>query len=462
MNRTRLLLSLPLAAAALIFPLTSLRAQADPRQEARLSYLEGKFKEADAELDKAGAEVSGDLELRAQLVEAATKFLKGKTGEQRIPALEALQRCWSKIAEGRPDDPNALGNAVAAAKELAELDIAGRRPDQAKARAAQIITLADKIGTANASPDAKAALGEAYGIRAAASRKPNTIDAAIADYDKGATLLVEAAAGHAKEGQFLGAAAQLRLEEALFIHDTIPLETEKRDDAAMTAAVELSTRACGIASAQPTTFDTHLKVLHTARGWKMPGLDLKVFMTPLTPPVEGIALQVPKGTLWKRGDSKDWALNFDRNFEGDLGGVQILLKPWSWKEGYGGRGWKQIEEVVQSRWEGYQGEFSEVIHETKPVRLGGKKGPEIWHVQIGGVLTQQARPVRRAEWYWLGKEVTWQLRVLDWRRPSDVEDADIAAFVNAALGVEGLWPNGGADEKDDGKPKKPTKPTKKK
>lgn len=457
----RTLLFLTLAGFAAFAPVAHSRAQGDPRAEARLSYLEGKFREAEKLLEDAGADVSGDPDLRAQLADAAEKYLKGKTGDARISGLEAIQTCWAKVAEKKPDDPQALSKAIAAAKELGDLDVAAKRLDQAKNRASWAIVLAEKVGSSNATPDTKAALGDAYGMRASASKRPSTVDAACADFVKGATLLAEAAAGHPKECELLSRAAALRLEQARFVSDTIPIETEKRDDEAIVAAVELATRACVAANAPPAVFDTHLLVLHQARQWKLPTTTHKAFMQPLTPAIPGLSLQVPKGTLWKRSQTEDWPLMFTRLFAGDTHSIQVMLKGWTFQQQFGGKSWQQVADVAQMRFEGQKNEFSEVLHETKPVNLGPKKGPEIWHMQIGGMLASSKTPQRRGEWYWQGKDVTWHLRILDLRRPSEIEDADIVGFVNGAIGGE-YWP-GGAKEAPEKDPKgKPAKPPKKK
>jgi hypothetical protein len=456
MRRTLLALT---ATAALLAGGPVTRAEGDPRAEARMLYFDGKFAEAETLLKEAGPEVANDAALRAQLAEAAQKFLRGKSGEDRRAALEAIKRNFAAVLDAKPGDGAALGGAITAAKELVDLDLAKRKVEAAAAQASWSIQLGEKAAAAGGlTPETKAALGVAHGVRASVSKKVDQIDQNLADFQKGARLLEEAAAGHEKESAWLGEAADLRLREATFVHDAIPLETEKRDDAALAAAITLARRACEAKDAADAQHWMHLRALTLALEWKLPGDHGRPFVKPLTPPVQGLELMVPKGVAWTR-EPGEWDLAMKRQYEGEVNGVQILLEARDAKSALGGRQWAQIAEVVPILFENRQGGFGEIQSEQKPVALGGdKKGKgAVWHFQIAGTVKDSTRTQRLAEWVWVSttrKDAVWDLKVLDRRKPSSVEDPDLVAFVTSAIGP-GLWPPS-AVTADEGK-KKPGK-----
>jgi len=437
-------------------------AQSDPRQEARLLYHEGKFAEAERILEAAGADVANDPELRKQLADAADRSLRNKKGEERRGPLEAMKKCLGMVAEAQPTDGAAVTGAVLAAKELAELDLSKKQTEAAMAHATWAVKLGEKAAEAGLSPETKVALGEAYGLRASVTKKVDLADQIIADFRKGAQLLEEAAAGNDKESEWLSGAAALRLKEAIFVHDAIPLETEKRDDEAMTAALGLAKRACEAKGVADPQYEQHLKTLLVAHEWKFPGDWGLPFMKALTPPVQGLELQVPKGVSWppeEGGD--DWELALHRQYDGETNAVQILLCGRDAKASFGTRQWSKIEDVVPLVFEARQGGFGEVTTKVEPVALGGdKKGKgAVWHFELGGIVANSTRPQKLAEWIWEAKtrkNTVWELKILDWRRPSAIDQPDIVAFVDSAIG-EGLWPAGRTPPED---PKK--KPPKKK
>jgi hypothetical protein len=455
LRRALLALALPaLVAAAAGVASSPTFAQDDPRKEARLLYLEGKFREAESILDKAGADVTSDKELRAQLAEIAKKALAKKTGEERRAGLEALVRCYTKITEA--GDPQGLEGAATAGRELADLDLAARKPEDALSRAKAILALAEKADLTKAGPEGKVAVGEAYAIRARATKKPDRVDAVVADFQAGAKLLLEAAAGHEKEGIWTARAASIRAEEATFVHDTIPLPAERRDEDALLAAIQLAQKACAMKGAVDATYDTHLLLLRKATEWEMKEVTSIPPMKPLMPAVEGLAVQIPQGSFWKRVGSNDWTLHLERRFEGETNSVQLLVKFWGANEAYGGRKWSQVEEVTALRFEAAHGDYAEVASEQKPQRVGtSKKGPGTWMFQIGGMIAGN-RPQKRVEWYVPAKDGTWQVKLIDWRRPSSVDDPDLRAIVASIVGATEPADDG-KDAKDDKSKKPPTK-----
>lgn len=456
MRRTLLVLA---AAAALAGGGPGAAADTDPRTEARLLYFDGKFAEADKLLADAGPEVAKDPVLRAQLAEVAQKFLRGKSGEDRRGGLEAIKRSWAAVLESRPGDGPALGGAIAAAKELVDLDLAQRKVDAAAAQATWAIQVGERATAAGAlTPETKAAIGVAHGVRASVSKKVDLLPQNLADFQKGAQLLEEAAKGHEKEAAWLGEAADLRLREATFVHDAIPLETEKRDDQALAAAVVLARRSCEAKGAADAQFWTHLRTLTVAHEWKLPGDHGRPFVKPVAPPVEGLELMVPKGVSWTR-EAGEWDLALKRQYEGEPNGVQILLEARDAKAALGGKQWAQIADIVPILFEIRQGGFGDIQSEQKPAALGGdKKGKgAVWHFQIAGTVKDSTRTQRLAEWVWVSttrKDTVWDLKILDWRKPSSVEDPDLVAFVTSAIGP-GLWPPGSAPPPEDTGKKKP-------
>jgi hypothetical protein len=457
--------TLSVAAGGLVTVGSPLRADSDPKRDARLLYVEGKFRDGDNLLAQAGPDVVNDLELRGQLADAALKFLKNRTGEDRREGLEAVKRNWGAVAAAQPGNGAAISGAVLAAKGIAELDLAAKRPDAARLQATWALELGEKAAAEGLTPETKAALGEAYGLRASTTRKVDQIDQVMGDYRKGAGMLEQASAGHEKESVWLAAAAELRMKEAVFVHDSIPLETEKRDDEALVAAVGLAKRACEAKGAAGDAFVLHIRALCAARDWKVQGDLGQPFMTPLTPPWEKANLLVPKSAGWKRLDKTDeWDVIFERNYHDPAndGAVQIMVTAHPEGEGVGVKTWSDLEEGVKVIYDRRKGGYSDVATDDAPTMLGPKKkGPQLWHFQLAGTVANSSRRNKMAEWFWPSqtkKSVVMNLRIIDWRPTTSIEDPDIVAFVQSAI-PPGLWPPGQAAPAED--PKKKPAPKKK-
>lgn len=460
MRRTLFLIAALIAVSASP-PAAVSRAEGDAKVEARLLYFDGKFADAEALLKAAGPEVANDIDLRRQLAETALKHLRPKTGEERRQGLEAVKRCFGMVATAKPDDGNAVGGAVLAAKELAELDLVRRKSDDAKAQATWALQLCEKAAAAGMSPETKAATGEVYGLRASVTRKVEQADQICADYERGAVLLEEAAAGHAKESAWLAAAAELRFKQALWVHDSIPLDKETRDDAALTAAVHLARRACEAKGSSDATYMLHVKSLCAAREWKVAGDLGYPFMQPLVPAYEGHSLMIPKGAGWKRLEkTTEWDVILERNYDSTDSSVQIMLTALAAKSQIGAKTWNDVEEGVATLHEKRRAGYADVSSETTPVMFGEKKkGPKLWHFAVAGTVANSSRRNKMAEWVWPSttkKDTVWDLRIIDWRHTPSIEDPDIVMFVNSAI-PQGHWPAGWTPPPapDDPKGKKP-------
>lgn len=455
-----------LAAAALLLvagPPASL-AEGDPRREARLLYSEGKFQEAEDLLRKAGLEADKDAELRSGLADAALIHVKSKTGEERRTGLEAAKRNYAAVVAIQPENGAALVGAVVAAKEIARLDIARKNSAGAAAQATWALALGEKAAVGAMTPEIRAALGEAYGIRAGSSRKVDEADRISADFRKGAQMLEEAAAGHANASAWLAAAADLRFREASFIHDSIPLPTEKRDDESIVAAAQLARRACESPNAQSETFALHIATLCAAKSWKVEADLGAPIMEPLAPALPGLALQVPKGVKWKRGEpTSEWQLVLERTYDSADGTVQIMVTSYSTKSAIGAKSWAaDMANAATTLFQRRRGGYDEVASESAPEMFGDKKkGPQVWTWSVAGVVTGSSRRNKQAEWVWIataGKDVVWDVRIVDWRHSTSVDDPDLVEFVKSAV-PPGTWPPG-QPEAEDPKGRKP--PVKKK
>lgn len=421
-------------------------AQGDVRKEARLLYVDGKFREAEDLLKAAGPDVAGDPELRAQLADAALKHLRNKAGEERRAGLDAARTCWGVVAKALPTDAAALTGALATARELAALDVAAKRADAAQAQLDWALGLVGATPVESLPPDAAISLAEVYAARAATRRKPDLAEKAWSDYDRAAAAFETTAARHANPADCLARAARARLDAARFLHDTIPLDTETRDEQAIAAALGLATRACETKGAADPVFGLHLQTLAIAHAWKVPGISRKVFLQPLVPPYQGLKLEIPRGGLWKTAPkTAEWDVILERKFEDDTSAVQVMITAREPKSLVGGRQWAQIDAAAQVRYESRKGQFTDgTTVDTPPARLGGKKG-DVSYFEVGGMLPELKRPQRLVEFVWPSTDpkddVVWNLRVVDWRRPSSIDDPDVAAVVASAIGA-GLWPPG--------------------
>lgn len=455
-----LALGAALAAWALVSPLA---AQEDPAKDARLAYLDGKFREGDGIIERAPPEVQNNPALRLALAEMAAKFARGKEGEEQRGALFSARQHFAKAVELKPDEPRAATGLLAVAHDLAELDKAARHPDDAKAQAKFALAAAEKALAAGvATPEFKAALGRMYGFRASFAKSMKDVEQLVSDSVKSSTLLTEAAAaGGEGAGKMLSEASAVRLNEANLIHEGIPVETEKRDDEAMTIAIDLATQACKLATASENDYTTHLNALRLAHSWGQK-LAQRPFMQALTPPLEGLKLMIPRAPGWTRAKpSPDWDLVLERNLHETKndGTMQVLLKKWGANDMTLGKQWKEFADVASRRRDKYKEDLAEVSSIVDPVQLGsGKNLSDVWHYEVAGKL-KSGRIERIGEWIFFGdkkKDTVWQLKIIDWRPVPDIEEPDVAAFVASAIG-EGLWPAGATPPAPEPDPKGPKK-----
>lgn len=467
-------LSPGLAAAALLLALAAATppradAQDDPRKEARLLYVEGKYQEAEEFLAKAAPELLKDVDLRTQLAAAAAKSIEKKQGEERRKGLEAQAKCYGVIVEAKPEDGAALAKAIGAARELAGLDMASRKLDAAKMRADWAIKLAEKSGAEGAAADTQVALGQAYGLRAFVSRKPDKVDACVADWRKGAEMIEAAAPGSPHESEWLQDAARMRFEEAKFVHDTIPVDTEVRDEEALRAAVDLAKKAVDAKGATDATHWFLLKVLLEAHAWKLPGTLPKPEMVKQKDAWEGIALATPRGGNWKRLEATaDWPVIFERTYDLDPADnvrpdtVQLMMTAFNANTSIGTGNYKDLKAAAPLLFERQRMRYEESQNEKPPQPFGdAKRGVDGWWMETGGMIASLKRAQRNLDILWMAKskgEKVFHLRITDWRRPSGVHEPDIAAFIAICVG-DGLWPPGQAKPAAE-EPKGPVKPTK--
>ncbi len=443
-------------------------ADEDPGVEARLLVIEGKFREADGVIERAPPEVQNDPALRLALGESTLKFANTRTGEEKREALFSARQHFAKVIQVKPAEGKAAAGVLDTAKQLAQLDMESKKSDDARAQSKFALDHAEMALAAGvSSPEFKIALGRMYGFRASFVKSMKDVDQLVSDSTKAAALLADAAtAGGELAGKILSEASAIQARAANLIHEGIPKDDEKRDDEALSASIELATKACNLPAATEADFTTHLDALRLAHSWGMK-LAQKPFMTPLGPPIQGLKLELPRSGGWVRTKPPDWDLSLERNLHDPKndGTVQIMLKEWAVSELSLGKSWSDLPAVAPRRFEKYKEDQSELGSVVEPVQLGGGKNSlELWHYEVGG-RTKAGRIQRIAEWIWFGdrkKEFVWQLKVIDWRPVPDIEDPDIVAFVTSAIG-EGLWPPGAipAKGKDDGK-KDPKKPPKKK
>jgi hypothetical protein len=418
----------------------------DPRTEARLLAIEGKFREADA----------------------ALKFSRTKTGEEKRDPLFSARQHYAKVVSVTPTDAKAAVGVLVTAQELADLDVAARKFDDAMGQARVAIESGEAaLGAGVATPEFKTMLGRMHGVRASYLKTMKDVDLLVSDTTKGAALLSDAAAADKEHaGKLLSEASAMRLRAANLIHEGIPVDSEKRDDEALASAIELATRACTLQAAAESDFATHLNALRLAHSWGMK-IEQKPYMTPLGPALEGLKLELPRSGGWNRGKSADWDLVLERNLHDPKndGTVQIMIKRWATNDMSQGKPWSQINEIGPRRFESYKTNMAELGSVVEPSNIAtGKNASEIWHYQVAGKV-DKGRTQRIAEWLWLGdkkSEAVWQMKVLDWRPVPDVEDPDLVAFVASAIGP-GVWPASAVAPKgkDDKGGKKPPAPPKK-
>ena len=223
-------------------------------------------------------------------------------------------------------------------------------------------------------------------------------------------------------------------------------------------ALDQATKACEVKGATEPVFATQANAALTAHWWKLPGAPPRIFTQPLSQPFEGLKIEVPRGGAWQVGKpTDDWDVVLDRKLEDEFNiGVQAMISGRRAKDTLGGKAWAQVEEAALTRYGSCMSSFTEGTNaDTKPMRLGGKKS-EVWYFEVGGMRPDLKRPQRIIEFVWPSttrKETVWDLRVSDWRRPSSIDDPDIAAVVASAIGP-GLWPPAAGKEEPPEPPKK--------
>lgn len=444
--RGSLLSVLALAAslgAALTFATPPVAAQQDVAKEARLLTLDGKFSDADTLIRNASEEIQKDPELRMQLGDMAIKWARRKQGVEKVPGLEFARGQFAAAAELQPDDVDAATAAIETALELVEIQIEAKQPATAKDQADFAVQIGESVlkGGAN-TVDLRLAVATAHDHRAKLSHKIQDFDGIVADYERGADLLVSCADEAKKPAQALSQAARVYLDLALFVAEGRPIPEETRDDEALKKGIEVATRACEAKGASTDEYTIHLLLLREIYRAKIEGDFGKPYMQEMgkREGVDGLDLQVPKADGWDRLDQKgDWDLVLDRKLEGDDTALRIMIRGYSHKEQWGGKTYDRVEDIVKTRFESQTGEeFSEVVSSEEPEKLDtGRKGPEIWKYRITG--TMQNRRVRLAEWYLMRSKkdkFTYRIRIVDYRASPDLDEPDVVEFVKIALGLE--------------------------
>jgi hypothetical protein len=423
-------------------------AQDDASREARLLAEDGKFREADGVINRASAEVQNDLELRLWVGGKALKFAEGLAGEaQRDPLFIAKQQ-FVKSLELKPDDPRSGTGLLAACKELADLEMAGKKVEEARVEAKFALENAEKALAAGvATQEFKLALGRMHAFRASLTKSMKDVELLASDSAKAAKLLAEGSAGNEKAGAILAEASAVRLRVASLIHEGIPVDGEKRDDEAMASALDLAKQACAIPNANENDFRAHFDVLRLMHRWGMKSKE-KPFMQAVAPGVGELKLQVPKARGWTRlkTDQYDVAYVRDLKDPADTNIVQVFLKLWKPSETMLGGKWSDLKDMAERRHEKYAKEdMTDLQKDVAPVELGGaaKNAPEIWHYEaLGTQKGEKPHVVWISEFIFQPdkkKEDRFQLKLVDWRQAPDLLEPDIAAFVDSAIG-EGRWP----------------------
>jgi hypothetical protein len=434
-------------------------AQDDPAKDARLAAFDGKFIEADGIIERAGPEVQNDADLRLAIGELALKFARAKEGEARRGPLESARRHFAKVVEVRPSDAKGAAGVLTAAGELADLDREARKFDDEKAQMKFAIDFGEKaLAGGVASPAFKAALGRAYGRHASFFKNMKDRDLLVAESTKAATLLAEASAGDEQPGKLLSEASAIRLRAAHLVHEGVPVDSEKADDEALAAAIELATKACGMKGATDSDYAVQLRALTLAHSWGV-APTAKPFMQPLVPPLEGIKIEISRSGCWKRmKNAPDWELELERDLKDDqnFGVIQISFARLQPSVPILGKPWSQLAEVAKRLYEADMTTLETVSHKVEPIPLGGKGGIDVYHFEVGGQM-KGGRAKRIGQWIGFidkKREEAFQLRMYDWRRLPDFREPDIDAFVASVVGP-GVWPPGAAAPATD--PKKPPK-----
>lgn len=464
--------ALALAAAALFVSPRTVLAE-DVRTELRLLTAEGKFTEAHNLLAGADDAVKNDRELRLQLLDTALRYARQKEGPTRTKGLDAGVEHAEALLALDPADVKSAAAGIEASTELADLLFAAKNADGAKAAAGRGVALGEacmKVETPD--PGIMETLAAAHDKRAEMSHKVNDMEQIIGDYGRAAELLEKCAATSTKAAVLLAGAAGMYLKQSQFVSDHIPIPDEHRDEEAAKKALAAAKRACEVEGAPEDVFTQHLLALRMLGTLGMDDDAEQPYMKDVQPVVEGLALQMPRGKVWKMNRSDDWTFWATREFEGETKSVEIMIKVWDQNEAMYGRMWSDVKGIAEIRYEGQQEKFSDVNKKVPLHRLGEeapdenadpkkkkkkskkkpKKGkgdapPEVWHYRIIGKPTGTEKPQQLAEFFWKHPkiDISYQVRVLDWGTPWGIDDADVALFLRSAFGDQ--WPEPADDKK---------------
>ncbi len=452
------------ALALLVTPQIGAHAQDDPRLEARLLVMDGKFGEAEDLIAESPEDVRHDVKLMNELGSLALRWTMTEEGVARRPGLEAAKVLFGRAMTLKSSDVKAAEGALEAAITLSKLELEAAR----EGKAAELVAWAIASGEMALEDGATSAvildyLGKAVATRASNYRKVDDVKKLAADYKRAGELFAEAAAATPEDAHFyFSAAASARLAEAKFIHDRIPVERETRDDKALQAAAKYAAQACDLKNAKDEAYFTHLSILRLAVEWETDGDFGEPYMKPLTPPLQGLEVLVPKSQGWKRTRDKEWDLILTRHFAfADEHNIcQIKVKAWEWSENKFGQSWQMIETICQRYYESASEDYVELkrnvatldIAELKPKKgakkpkkkpkkkkkkKGKKKDPEVWHFRVAGQRrAADGRLQQRSEFLFHHPEeqVTYHIRVLDWDMPWGLDDPDVSKVIESMCG----------------------------
>jgi hypothetical protein len=456
-----------LACGVVAAALPDVAAAEDPRTEARLLTLDGKFEAANKVLEAAPEEVRNDPKLRFQLGDMALKWCKRQEKHAKVPGLIAAKNHFAEALEVDKADHEAALAALETGLDLVAVFVEAKQPTSALRHVDWCVKVGeDALANGSDTPDVRLAIASSRDQRAKLSHKINDFDRIVEDYDRSAELAVSCADTASKPADALSAAARTYLDLAAFIAEGRPIDEEVRDEAALLDALDVAARACELKGADEDQYTVHLLALiaiHRAQkeGSKFDREDFgKPYMQELgkREGLQGLDLFIPKADGWKKLESSgDWDLIYDRKLEGDDTAARFMIVGYPFSEKFGGKSYDQIEKIAEMRFEGQtKDEFKDVTFSKEPeqIKVGKKKkGPEIWHHEIAGTLTG-GRSVRVGEWMMLRTKkegITWRIRVVDYRNVPDLTEPDIVEFISRAFG---LSPDDDDDDKKKGKKKK--------
>ena len=441
-------------------------ADEDAGKQARLLYFEGKFAAGDELLAAAPAEIRDDPALRKALAEAAQKWAGRQKGAAKRAGLIAARKNWGELQKLAPTESAAVETALDITRELVEIAREAKNGVHAVNDAGWAISAGENALEGGAdSPALRLGLADAYVVRAEYSHKVEDFDQIVSDYTRGAELIAETADASKKPAASYGRAAQILLDLGTFVNDQRPMKEETRDEESITKAVEFATDACRQEDTRTEHYTTHVAVLQVAHRFGIEELP-PVFVDEVSERdrVGRLPIHVPRGRQWKQiKDVDGWPLMWERRFlskEGDppKDAMQIMLRAMDHGEAFRGRQWSKVEEVAKARFDAEKKKFDDVAAEVVLERVevepieepdDGKKKrkkkkkkkpakfPEVWHWEIAG--TRGGARQRVGEWLWLSdskNDVSYNLRMIDYRSPPDLTEPDLVAFVKRAIAAQ--------------------------